>query len=92
METANPVIVTLPAGKMGGTDTTFVWDQFVGTVCILTNLGSRRAGNQPQDTQSKIMPLNALDKIKTIKDLNSSSEEPNGQQGKVLSNMEGAVM
>jgi hypothetical protein len=89
METATDV-VALP-GKLGGTDASFVWDQFAGAVCDLTDLGSRRAGNQPRDTQWKIMSRNALDKIKTIDDLSASTEELSGQRDKVLSNMEAAM-
>jgi hypothetical protein len=89
MDTAVDV-VSLP-GKLGRSEVSFVWDQFAGAVSDLTELGSRRAGNQPRDTQWKIAARNALDKIKTIEDLHASTEEISGQRDKVLTNMESAM-
>jgi hypothetical protein len=73
-------------------DRNIIMDQFAEAVGDLTEMSSRRAGDSRlnQDTQWRMSGKNALEKVKTVEDLNGATEEISSMRGTVLSNMESA--
>jgi hypothetical protein len=62
-------------------------DQFVEAVGDMTDTNVRHGGSLVRDTQWRLLTRNALDKIKTVNDLNSAAEELSGQFDNVTNNM-----
>jgi hypothetical protein len=73
-------------------DGNIIMDQFAEAVGDLTEMSSRRAGDSRlnRDTQWRMSGKNALEKVKTVEDLNNATEEISSMRGTVLSNMESA--
>jgi hypothetical protein len=85
METAVDV-VSLP-GKLSNVDANGGMDQLAATLGELSAFQSRRAGFVPRDTQWQAKNRNALDRLKTLEDLISGTEELSTQRERVMSNM-----
>jgi hypothetical protein len=90
-------VVSLPgkftSSKIGETPTIdggHIMDQFVEAVGNMTDTNARRGGSLLRDTQWQLPTRNALDKIKTVDDLNSAAEELSGQSDNVTNNMDSA--
>jgi hypothetical protein len=66
-------------------------DQFAQAVGDMTNNQARRAGSLARDTQWRMQARNALERIKTVEDLNEAAKELSSQTVNVLTNMDSAM-
>jgi hypothetical protein len=90
MDTAVDV-VSLP-GKFSATgDSAFEWDGLANVLGDLADIQTRKLGSQPRDTQWNSLSRNALDKIKTIEDIQAAVDEIGSEREKVCQNMNGAI-
>jgi L-lysine 2,3-aminomutase len=86
-------VISLPGKSTNASavDNGIVMDQFVKAVGDLNNLNSRRIGSVPRDSQWKMNSRNALDKIKTLKELMENTDELLQSVEEIVSNMEMAI-
>jgi hypothetical protein len=66
-------------------------DQFAQAVGDMTANQAQQVGSLTRDTQWRMQAWNALDKIKTVDDLNEAAEELSSQTDNVLTNMDSAI-
>jgi hypothetical protein len=83
--------LTLGLISLCSVDGAQMMDQFAQAVGDMTDNQARRAGSLARDTQWRMQGRNALDKIKTVDDLNEAAEELSSQTDNVLTNMDSAI-